>query len=287
MSQHAETLEPLDPSSLTGLTDVSARRSLRGYLREVWERREYLVAVPAGELRAQNFDTVLGNVWHVLNPLLQVGVYFLVFGVILDTSRGVDNFLTFLAVGVFVYRFTQQSGMKGAKAIVNNDGLIKSIYFPRLILPLATVVEMGLAHIPATFVMLAVAVGTGEAVRLTWLILPVVFILQSAFNIGLAAFTARITHIVRDFENVLPFIFRLVFYLSGILYSVDVRIEDPSLRALFELNPVFALVTIARGAVFGDPVSGVVWASAVLWSTIGLVAGVVFFKAGEHTYGRT
>lgn len=286
MSQTGETLS-LDPAPAdAALFDVNAPQSLRSYLRDVWARREYLVAVPLGELRAQNFDTVLGNVWHVLNPLLQVGVYFLVFGMILNTSRGVDNFLTFLAVGVFMYRFTQRCGMKGAGAIVSNDGLIKSIHFPRLLLPAAIVVEMALAHVPAMLVMLLVALGTGEVPSLSWLILLVVFGLQLAFNLGLASFTARVTHVVRDFENTLPFLFRIVFYMSGIIYPVEQRITDPFLQRLFDLNPVFALVTIARGAVFGEPVSGVVWLSALGWSVVLLVAGLAFFKAGEHTYGR-
>jgi teichoic acid transport system permease protein len=77
------------------------------YVRSVWARRDFATAVAVGEMRTQNMDTVLGNVWHILNPLLLIGIYYLVFGVILGLSErgGVDNFLAFLAVGVFMFHY--------------------------------------------------------------------------------------------------------------------------------------------------------------------------------------
>src|SRR5688572_2784464 len=106
------------------------------YLKALWVRREFAIAIPTAELQAQHRNTVLGGLWHLLNPLLQMGVYYLVFGVILDVNRGVDNFLGFIAIGVFTFHFTTKSVTAGAKAITSNEGLIRAIMFPRAILPL-------------------------------------------------------------------------------------------------------------------------------------------------------
>ena len=268
------------------LVRLGTNQPLEDYFLSVWARREYMLSVPVADFRAQNLDTVLGNFWHVVNPLLQVGVYFLVFGVILKTDRGLDNFLTFLAVGVFTYHFTQRSTTKGARAIVSNDGLIRSIAFPRVILPVAAVLGEGLAYLPAMVVMLLVAVATGVWPNPFWGMLLAVLFLQVLLNFGLAFIAARATAMFRDFEQVLPFIFRIVFYLSGVLYSVEDRVSNPQVRRLFNLNPVYAITTLARDAVFGELGPGVLWASASGWAVVLFVAGFFFFKEGEKDYGR-
>ncbi len=265
---------------------LGTNQPLSDYLRSVWGRREYVLSVPVSDFRAQNLDTVLGSVWHVLNPLMQVGVYYLVFGIILKTDRGLDNFLTFLAVGVFTYHFTQRSTTKGAKAIVSNEGLIRSIGFPRVILPIATVLGEGLAYLPAVAVMFLVALATGVNPSPFWMLLLLVMLVQVMLNFGLAFVTARLNAMFRDFENMLPFMLRIVFYMSGILYAVENKIDSPRLRALFDFNPIYAVTSLARHAVFGEGAPAILWVSATAWATVLFVAGFFFFKAGEKTYGR-
>jgi teichoic acid transport system permease protein len=93
------------------LRRVGVKLPLRDYIREVWRRREFAVTVPMGELRANNQDTALGQLWHLLNPLLLVGVYYFMFGLILqiDERRGmdIDDYLQFLIVGVLTFNFTR------------------------------------------------------------------------------------------------------------------------------------------------------------------------------------
>lgn len=256
------------------------------YLRALWQRRDFAVTVPLGELRAQHMDTVLGNLWHLLNPVLLVAVYFTVFGLLLDTSRGVDNFLAFLAVGVFVYQYSQRTTIAAAKSLPANEGLIRSIQFPRALLPASTVIGQTLAFIPAMAVMLIVAAATGEQPSVRWLLLGPIFLLQVAFNLGVALMVARLADSFRDVQNVLPFVFRLLFYLSGVLYLVDAWVGDPLLRRLFNANPLYAFVTLARSPILGDPVSPELWVSASLWTGVVLPVGFAFFRAGEQRYGR-
>lgn len=276
-----------DPSADDELIDVNAQPPVATYLREIWDRREYLARVPLDDLRAQNFNTVLGNVWHLLNPTLQIGVYYLVFGVLLGTDRGIDNFLTFLAAGVFTYQFTQKSATRGASAITGNEGLIRSIRFPRAILPLTTAITELFAYLPALLVLYVVALATGEPIRATWVLVPLLIVpVQLLFNLGLAFFTARAADLFRDVQNLLPFVFRIVFYLSGILYSVEARVETPRLRTLFTLNPIYAFASLVRSAVLGLPLNVAhIW-SALGWTTALLLLGFLWFRAGEHTYGR-
>jgi teichoic acid transport system permease protein len=273
------------PTSSHGLTRLGAKVPLGPYLREIWARREFATAVPLGELRAQNMDTVLGNLWHLLNPLLLVAVYYLIFGVLLDTDRGVDNFLTFLTVGVFTFHYSRKSVLAGSRSLVSNEGLIRSIKFPRAILPIATVIGETVAYLPALALMLVVAVATGVEPRLSWLVLVPVLFVQGLFNLGLVFVVARVTTAFRDVQNLLPFVFRLLFYVSGILYLVDRFVDDPLVLTVFRLNPFYAFPTLNRFAVLGMVAEPLVWVSALAWTSVLFVSGFVFFRAGEQEYG--
>ena len=100
-----------------GLHLLSTTPPFGEYVRSLWARREFALAMARGEFRSKHLNTILGGLWNVLNPLLQVGVYWLIFGVLLGTDRGVTNFVGFLAVGIFTYQFSQRSFLGGASSI--------------------------------------------------------------------------------------------------------------------------------------------------------------------------
>lgn len=266
---------------------LGERPPVLAYLRDVWRRRAFATAIAVGEVRSQNMDTVLGNLWHVLNPLLLAGVYYLVFGVVLDVTRGVENFMAFLVVGVFVFHFSQKSIIGGAKSIVSNEGLIRSVRFPRATLPIATVLGQCVAFLPAIGVMLVIALLRGEQPNWQWFLLLPVLSLQVVFNIGAAFVLARATDAFHDVQNVLPYVFRLLFYGSGVLYSVERFTDDAAVLALFDFNPFYVFISLVRGPILAemtlDPrllLIGFVWAVAAL------VFGFFYFRAGEDRYGR-
>jgi len=269
-----------------GLTDLNQPTALGTYLRDLWSRREFAVAVPLGAVKARNTEMLLGSVWQILNPLFLVGVYYLLFGLILKVDRGLPNFLGFLAVGVFFFHFTQRAVMAATTSIVKNEGLVRSIRFPRAIMPLATVVEEALVFLPAVGVVFLVAVFTGEPVRATWLVLPAILGLQLLFNVGAGLLAARIAHGFRDFSNLLPYLFRLLFYMSGALYPVSRFIDDPAQLRLFDINPMYAFLTLARGPILGSPMPLELWLSVLAWTTFALVVGLWAFRRAEGDYGR-
>lgn len=273
-----------------GLVRLGSKPPLRVYLSNVWQRREFAWSIAVGNLRSQHLDTALGNLWHVINPLLLIGVYWLVFGVLLEgLDRGVDNFVGFLAVGVFIFNYCQRSISSGASSIVSNVGLIRSLQFPRALLPISAVVQQLLAFGSGVVVMLAMLVATGEPPRLGWFMLVPLILVATLFSVGGALVTARLTDQVRDIQNVLPYIFRLLFYLSGVLYAVDAFVDDERLLRLFLLNPFYDLVSIARHHLMTsheEPLIGWMWLAVSTIAVVLALAGATFFRAGEKAYGR-
>ncbi|WP_419932753.1 ABC transporter permease [Candidatus Poriferisodalis sp.] len=272
-------------SSARPLIDLTSRPSTLAYLREAWRRREFAIVVPAQDLRAQNMDTTLGQLWHLVNPALLVGVYFLVFGVIIDTRRGVDNFLGFLIIGVVLFHLTQRVTLEASGSITQNLGLIRSIQFPRILLPAASVNGQTAAFVPALVLALLAVLATGELPTLRWLVLPAVLVAQFTFNFGVALLVARIGTTMPDLRQILPHLFRLLFYGSGVIFSVDAFVQSTAWRRAFALNPIYDVITCARWCLLGEPVDLWVVAGLVVWCIVMPALGFFVFHRSEQRLG--
>lgn len=266
------------------LVDAHASSRLSAYLRGLWERRGYMWYVARSELRQRQVMTVFGSAWHLLNPVLSIAVYYVIFGKILQTDRGVDNFLLFLAVGLFTFQFTQKAVTRGANSIVSNRGLVQSIRFPRAMLPISATLTEALATIPTFFVIYGVALIMGQEPLATWALLPLLALWQVVFNLGASMVAARMTTHFRDMQQLLPFIFRLLIYASGVIFAVEEYVTERGLELFFVLNPMYGFITIARWAVMGRPVSGDVVLAIAVWPVIMILFGFFWFRAAEDQY---
>ena len=270
-----------------GMRDAHEAAQLRPYLRELWSRRSYLWYVSTSELRSRQITSVLGNLWHLLNPALTVAVYYLIFGLLLKTTRGVDNFILFLTIGLFLFQYTQSTTINGAKSIVGNIGLIRAIHFPRALLPITATVTETLASASKLLVIVAVALLTQEAITWRWLMLPGVIALMFVFNIGAALTAARQTSHFRDTTQILPFVFRLLLYASGVIFSVDAYTADnPGLQALFTLNPLYCFITLGRWCIMAGNLDIWLVVSATVWSFALSIGGFLWFRMAEERYSR-
>ncbi|MDE0268874.1 MAG: ABC transporter permease [Acidimicrobiaceae bacterium] len=261
------------------LIDVTKAPSVPMYLREAWQRREFAIVVPLQDLRAKNMDTVLGQLWHLVNPAMLVGVYFLIFGVILDTRRGVDNFLGFLLVGIVLFHLIQRIAQDASSCVARHIGLIRSIQFPRILLPVSAVNGQAIAFLPALMITLVTLIFTGERPSPRWLVLPVVLVALLFFNFGVGLLLARVGSSIRDLQQLLPHLLRLVLYASGVIFNVDTFISSEVWRKLFALNPVYDVITCARWCLLGLPVDPWVVVGLAAWAVLlPLIAFAIFYR---------
>lgn len=279
------SVDTATPSDLSGLRRLGEPLPFRAYVREIWERRDFLFAVPLSDLRAQNQNTMLGGLWHLLNPLLLTGVFYVVFGVILGGRGGIDNYPAFLVVGVLTFTFIQKLAMTGTRTVVANIKLIQSLSFPRAILPLAATTSETLAQIPALLAMMVLTLLTGEALGVTWLLVVPILALQATLGAGVALITARLTFHFRDTQQLLPYVLRMLLYLSGVFFGAD-KVPAGWPRTLFELNPAYAFIKLNRLALIENTTALAPWLIAGAWSAVLLVGGFLFFRAHEHEYGN-
>lgn len=267
------------------LQQLSERKSQREYLREAWERRAFAIVVPRQDIRAQNMDTVLGQFWHIVNPAMMVGVYFVIFGVVLEARRGVEPYLAFLVIGVVLFQLSQRVAQDAASVLPTNEGLIRTIQFPRILLPISVVHAQSFALLPALGIVMTTLLALGIWPDLQWLLFPVVLVAQYFINLGLAFFAARFGASIRDLAQILPHLFRLLFYMSGVLFSIEQFVKDAWIRDLFALNPIYDVITVARWSLMGTPIDALVVIGLVVWATVLPVAGFLLFRRAEHRFG--
>jgi teichoic acid transport system permease protein len=258
---------------------TSTRKAALRYLQDLWNRREFAWYMAMGNLKARNASTTLGLFWWVLNPLLLGAIYFFVFGVLLGLARDLGHLLS----GMFVFYFTSAAITGGANSITSNARLIANLSFPRLIMPVVAVTEAAigfLVSIPILYLIIGPTQGTWPTLQLLWLF-PIIFVLQTVFNLGLAALSARLAVPFRDVNNLLPYLIRLWLYLSPIIYTaafVQSRAPAPWDR-LYNLNPMVPILSVYRSALLGWPLDTTMLLMAVLWAVgLGSIAIAMFVK---------
>ncbi|MGA8851402.1 MAG: ABC transporter permease [Aeromicrobium sp.] len=280
-----------DDAARAGLHRVGGRPPLMAYLAQVWQRREFIVALAKFRLEAENGRNRLGMGWVVLKPLMNAGVYGLVFGFLLQTRRGIDDFIPFLVIGVMMFEYFSSCFTTGAKSITSNAALVQSLSFPRMSLPLALVGQRLIQFIPMLLIMLITVMAYGHYPSVQWLLLIPLTLLFTVFNTGLTMITARLTVHFRDLTQLLPFVARFFFYTSGIFFSVQQRFgADSIVRKIADVQPIHEFLTLGRAILLDGPdytIPGEYWVYATIWSFAMLIVGVLYFWAAEERYGRT
>ncbi len=247
--------EPLRDLALRyGLKQTAVRPPLRGYAAELWQRRHFISGFATARNVAMYTEARLGQLWQVLTPLLNAGVYYLIFGLLLRTSRGVPDYISFLVTGIFVFNFTQRAFLTSSQVIRETLPLIRALYFPRACLPLGYVLielQQLLLSFAVLFVIILVA---GEPLTPYWLLILPALVLQSVFNVGAGLILARWGSGFDDVSQLLPFIVRTWLYVSGVLFSLQSLslkaplINHPTIAYLLQINPAAVYITLIRYA---------------------------------------
>ncbi len=234
-----------------GLWPAAQRPKIPEYVRQLWRRRSFMLAFATARNVAMYTEARLGQAWQILTPLLNAGVYFLIFGVLLHVSRGIPNYLGFLVAGVFVFNFTQRSFISTSTVITDSLPLIRALQFPRAALPLAYVLIELQQMLLSMAVLAVIILITGEPLTWYWLLAIPALLLQSIFNVGVGLFVARLGSQVNDFSQLLPFLLRTWMYVSGVLFNIATLSIGQTHRwlvALLQLNPAALYITLIRNA---------------------------------------
>lgn len=289
-----DRLSPAEVAAKYGLAVSGARPGLAEYVRQLWGRRHFVLAFSSAKLTAQYSQAKLGQLWQVATPLLNAAVYYLIFGLILETKKGIphDVFIPFLVTGVFVFTFTQSSVMAGVRAISGNLGLVRALHFPRAALPISFALQQLQQLLYSMIVLLAVTVVFGSYPSMSWLLVLPALALQFVFNTGLALIMARLGSKTPDLAQLMPFVMRTWMYASGVMFSIPVMLKGKPawIEDVLQYNPAAIYMDLVRFALIdgygSENLPAHVWIVGLAWSVALGVGGFVYFWKAEERYGR-
>lgn len=271
------------------LQKLEQRPSLAIYLRQIWRRRHFIRAYARSTAFGSGRDTYLGKVWIILDPALQVAVYALIFGVVLKVSRGMDNFIGFLVIGVIYFRFLSSGLSTGSGLIQKSRSLISSFSFPRAAVAFSAIFKNLLdAIVPALLaVIIALAFQWKEPISWTVTLVPIFFLLIHLFSLGTTLIVARLTAFIPDLKSLVRVVIQGLFFISGIFFSIDRFAEGSVLQTIMKLNPFYQFLSAVRICVLdGDIPPLSLWLSLLCWSSGVFLVGLVFFWRAEAKYAH-
>lgn len=281
-----------------------------GELRELWRYRELLLVMTQRELRVRYKNSALGFLWSFINPLVTTFVMWLVFGKML--GNGVDSFAAYLLAAYLPFTFFQFAVLDSAQSILTALPIVRKVYFPREILPLATIagnfVHLLIGYLVFFLFLFAIWAGSGFKVSpfqaTSWL-LPFLMLISLCFATGMGLLVSALNTFYEDVKYVTSVVMYLLFYLCPIVYfheTVAKRLDGTWLFRLYMLNPQAVLSVAYRKALLaGVPVPGTIIdektgqvfsykiaPSPMPWMWVGYAAvvSVLTLLLGYHVFNR-
>lgn len=284
-------LSPHQLAALHGLVRVGGRPRLGQYLVDTWQRRTFAWQLAKSRYHSDHARTRLGRGWNILNPLFEVLIYGVIYYYLMGSGTRPGNYTAFVTIGAVVFQFMSRVLTNGARSIEANSGLIRSIRFPRALLPLAVVLQNLLELIPTICLILPISFLTGEPVRAKWLLIIPALTLAALFSLGLAYFSAWLTSHFKDTLQLLPHATRALFHLSGIFFSIYEFGSSSWIRDLMAVNPFGWYLTLTRSALMSENditqhATSQLWCLSAGVAVLAFTVGYLLFWVGEGRYGR-
>lgn len=252
------------------------------HIKELYEYRQMIFSLVKKDLRGRYKGSVLGFLWTFINPLLQLVVFTLVFSIIM--RAGYEQYYLFLFVALVPWMFFASSVQDGSTSILREKDMVKKIYFPREVLPIATVTS-GFVNMLLTFIVIfVVLLISGRGINVLALCcLPIVMIVEYILCMGIALIVAALTVYLRDLQYILGILVMALQYLTPVMYGVDM-VENSSAPDycvfLFNLNPMTPIINIYRDILYYKTVPEL----KTLLVALGM--GILFIVIGDFLFKK-
>ena len=251
-------------------------------LGDIWRYRELLGILVWRDIKVRYKQTALGSIWAIIQPLIGM----MVFGVLLTrvTNFSVDGppYPLFIFAGLVPWTFFANSISIAGNSLVSSEQMIRKIYFPRVLVPLASIIALGLDMLVSLGFLGILMVFYGWPVTPALLSLPFFLIGTIFATSGLGLFLAAVNVQYRDVKYIVPFFTQMALFITPVIYPMT-RVP-PRFRLLFALNPMSGMVEGFRFAVLGTPVFWpLVWISVAVCAAL-LLTGLFVFKRVERNF---
>jgi len=250
--------------------------------KELKEYRDLFFFMVWREIKVLYAQTILGFSWALLQPLIQIVIFTVVFGKVAKVStEGIPYFL-FSSVSIIPWTYMSQSMTQSSQSLVAGQAMLGKIYFPRLIFPMtpvfARVLDFGIS------ILILLAVMIYYRVLPTWnlFLFPLFFVLMIAVPAGIGMWLSALAIRFRDVKFAMPFVVRMLIYTAPIVYSASAIPKN--YRIIYSLNPIVGVIEGFRACLLGTPVPWLYIWPGIITAVIILFSGAYYFKRMERVF---
>ena len=252
---------------------------------ELLKYRELIRNLVIRDLKLRYRSSIMGFLWCLVNPLLMMLVFTVVFTVLLRNNT-TENYPVFILIGILAWNLHSTAVTGGITSVVNNAGLVQKVYFPREVLPISVVLSNTVNFVLALIVLFVLIFISRIPLSLSLVYLPLLLLLQVIFTIGLALGLSAINVFFRDTAIIMDTLMLAWFFLTPIFYSVQDLFPDYA-RMMYWLNPVASFISSYRIILYNGGAPGMDFLlRTVLTSVIVFVIGYVIFARVSKNFGE-
>ncbi len=253
-------------------------------LNELWEYRELLYFLTWRDIKVRYKQTVLGAAWAIIQPFFTMIVFSLFFGNLAKIPSDDVPYPIFSYTALVPWSFFATGLAMSSNSLVGSANLIKKVYFPRLVIPIATVLSGAVDFLLAFLVLMLMMLGYGIVPTINVLVLPFLVLLAFTTSLGVGLWLSAMNVQFRDVRYTVPFLTQFWLFATPIAYPSSL-IENDLARTLYGLNPMTGVVEGFRWALLGtDTAPGPIIFASSLAALILLVSGALYFRRMEKTF---
>ncbi len=263
-------------------------------LKALWHYRDLLVLFVRRDFVARYKQTILGPVWHFIQPALTTAVSVLLFNVIAKISTNGINPVLFQMSGIIIWNYFSTCINACSTVFVSNASIFGKVYFPRLIMPLSiiasNIVQFGIQFLLllCTIIYFIVFKKQPQYFGINWLMIPVYIFLMAGIGLGLGIIISSLTTKYRDMTVLLTFGVQLLMYASAVNYPIsEIQQNNPHFYNIIKWNPLASIVDGFRNAILGGTVSLSALVYPLIFMILSLFGGIALFNKVEKTFMDT
>jgi len=269
----AESLLVIEPASPWRAVDLG----------EVWQYRELLYFFVWRDVKVRYKQTVFGVLWVIIRPVLSVAIFSVVFGHFAKIPSEGLPYPVFVLAAMIPWNFFSTALASGSGSLVGNANLITKVYFPRLVIPFASVVSSAFDVLISSLLVLVLMAWYGTVPPLSAVVtVPILFVITILLAIGISLWLGALNVAYRDVGNAIPFLLQIWMYVTPVVYPVS--IIPPRWRWIILINPMAGVVDGFRSALFGRPWDPPSLLTSVVAAAILTGSGLLYFRASERTF---
>jgi lipopolysaccharide transport system permease protein len=250
--------------------------------KELWDYRDLFFFLVWRDVKVLYAQTILGFLWALLQPLIQIVIFSIIFGKVAKISTDGIPYVLFTTVAIIPWTYMSQSMTTSSQSLVAGQNMLGKIYFPRLIFPITPVLSKLVDFAISLLLVIAVCFYYGIYPTMNLLYFPFFLLLMISIPAGIGMWLSALAIRFRDVKLAMPFFIRMLIYTAPIVYSASSIPE--TYRLIYSFNPIVAVIEGFRACLLGIPMPWLFILPGALTGTFLLIIGAIYFKWMERVF---